>query len=222
MHDMKKAIVLLSGGIDSTTSLFWARRRGYDCLCLIFDYGQRHKKEISQARLIARKAGCKYKILKTSLAKNNSSLVNKKITLAKRVKSNSIPSTYVPARNIIFLSFAASFAESKKADTIVIGTNQIDYSNYPDCRQEFLKAFQRAINKGTKSGVTGKPFKIIAPLENKTKAQIIKTAKRLNAPLELTWSCYNGGRKACGRCPSCLIRAKGFRQAGIEDPLLNE
>ncbi len=219
---MKKAIVLLSGGIDSATSLFWARQRSYSCLCLIFDYGQRHKKEIGQAKLIAKKAGCKYKILKIRLGKNSSSLVNKNIALAKRINSKSIPSTYVPARNIVFLGFAASFAESKKADTIIIGTNQVDYSNYPDCRRDFLKAFQRAINKGTKSGATGNLFKIIAPLENKTKAQIIKTAKRLNVPLELTWSCYNGGRKPCGRCASCLIRAKGFRQAGIKDPLLDK
>jgi len=218
--EAKKAIVLLSGGIDSTTALFWAKQKGYNCFCLIFDYGQRHKKEIRKAELIAKKAGSEYQVLRICLSGCKSSLVDKNIPLAKGKISKSIPSTYVPARNIIFLSFAVSFAESKNINAIIIGTNQIDYSNYPDCRGEFLRAFQAAINKGTKSGVTGNLFKIIAPLENKTKAHIIKTANKLNVPLEMTWSCYSGGRKPCGRCPSCIIRARGFRQAGLEDPLL--
>lgn len=217
---MKKAVVLLSGGIDSTTALFWAKEKGYKCLCLIFDYGQRHKKEINQAKLIAQKAGCEYKVLRIVLAGEGSSLVNRQISLARPKISKSIPATYVPARNIIFLSFAVSFAESRKASTIVIGTNQIDYSNYPDCRSEFLKAFQSAVNKGTKSAIAGNLFKIVAPLENKTKARIIKTAKKLNVPLELTWSCYGGGKRPCGKCASCLIRAKGFKEAGIKDPCL--
>lgn len=217
---MKKAVILLSGGIDSTTALFCAKHKGYRCLCLIFDYGQRHKKEVTCAKSIAKKAECEYKTLKIDFAKAKSSLVNKNIALTKRINPKTIPLTYVPGRNIIFLSFATSFAETKNARTIIIGTNQIDYSNYPDCRGEFLRAFQRAINKGTKSGVRGNLFKIVAPLENKTKAQILKIARRLNVPLELTWSCYSGARRPCGRCTSCLIRARGFKKAGMKDPLL--
>ncbi len=216
---MKRAIVLLSGGADSATSLFWARQKGYKCFCLVFDYGQRHKKEIKHAKLIAKNAGCGYRVLRISLGGEASSLVNKKISLAKKINKRIIPLTYVPARNIIFLSFGVSFAENRKADAIIIGTNQIDYSNYPDCRKEFIKAFEGAINKGTKSGIEGRPFRIVAPLENMTKADIIKTAVKLGVPLELTWSCYKGGKKPCGVCPSCRIRARGFKEAGVKDPL---
>ena len=217
---MNKAIVLLSGGIDSTTALLWAKNKGYKVFALIFDYGQRHKKEIKQAKLIAKKLHCKYTVLKINLAGGSSALVNKAIAVPDRAAANSIPATYVPARNIIFLSFATAFAEEKKAQAIVIGTNQIDYSNYPDCRKDFLKAFQKAINKGTKSGIKGKAFKILAPLEDKTKAQIVKIAVKLKVPLKLTYSCYRGGRKHCGSCPSCRIRMGGFKKAGINDPSL--
>ncbi|MBN1405469.1 MAG: 7-cyano-7-deazaguanine synthase QueC [Candidatus Omnitrophica bacterium] len=215
---MKKAVILLSGGLDSATSLFWAKAKGCKLFCLMFDYGQRHKKEISQAKVIAAKANCRYRVLKIDLAGKHSSLVNKHMKITAADIKKIIPSTYVPARNMIFLSFAASFAESEKADAVIIGANQIDYSNYPDCRAGFLKAFENAVNKGTKQGAQGKKIKILAPLLNKTKAQIVKMAKRLNVPIELTWSCYSGGKRACGRCPSCVIRAKGFKEAGIEDP----
>lgn len=217
MFKVKKAIVLLSGGLDSATALFWARHKGYKCFCLIFNYGQRHKKEINCARLIAKKAQSEYKILNINLGARGSSLVNKNIRLAKNVKKKTIPSTYVPARNIIFLSFATAFAEDNNCNVIIIGTNQIDYSNYPDCTKEFLRAFERAINKGTKSSIKGIPLRIVAPLENMTKADIIKTAVKLKVPLGLTWSCYKGGKTPCGRCPSCRIRARGFKEAKVKD-----
>jgi len=217
---MDNAIVLLSGGLDSATSLFWAKKNGFRPFCLIFDYGQRHKKEIDNARAIAKKAKCGYEIVKFNLASDTTSLVNKKLKLPKKVMPDEIPSTYAPARNIIFLSLGVSFAETKKAQFIVIGTNQLDYSNYPDCRDEFIRAFQKAINLGTKSGTQAKTIKILTPLQNKNKAQIIKLAVKLKVPLELTWSCYAGNTKPCNICPSCIIRAKGFKEAGVADPIL--
>ncbi len=217
MFKVKKAVVLLSGGLDSATALFWARHKGYKCFCLIFNYGQRHKKEINRARLIAEKARSEYKILNINLGAAGSSLVNKNIRLAKNVRKETIPLTYVPARNIIFLSFAAAFAEAKNARAIIIGTNQVDYSNYPDCRKNFLAAFEKAVNKGTRTGLSVDKFKIIAPLQDKSKAQIVKTAVNLGVPLELTWSCYRGGKYPCNLCPSCRIRARGFKEAKVED-----
>lgn len=216
----KKAIVLLSGGMDSATSLFWALKEKYKCFCLIFDYSQRHKREINRARSIAKSTKCECKVLKINIPTDKSSLINKNIPLENKVSANVIPMTYVPGRNIIFLSIAASCAETKNADTIIIGTNQIDYSNYPDCRSEFIKTFQSAINKGTKKAINGNPFKILAPLGNKTKSQIVTMAINLGVPLELTWSCYAGGKAPCGKCASCILRAKGFREAGVDDPLL--
>jgi 7-cyano-7-deazaguanine synthase len=137
-----------------------------------------------------------------------------------RERENAIPSTYVPARNIIFLSFALSFAEAIKAEAIFIGANFIDYSGYPDCRPEFYRAFKKVISTGTKSGVENKGIKIQTPLIGRTKAQIIRVARQLGVPFALTWSCYQGGRVPCEECDSCYYRAKGFREAGIRDPLV--
>lgn len=212
----KRAIVLLSGGLDSTTALYIARRQGYNVLCLIFDYGQRHKKEIEAAKRIA---GDKHKIIRFKLPWGGSSLLDRKIKIPrgrslKEIQSG-IPSTYVPARNTLFLAFAVSSAEAIGADKIFIGANCLDYSGYPDCRPDYFKAYEKLISLGTKVG----KIRIEAPLLKKTKADIIKIGTSLGVPYEMTWSCYIGGKNPCGRCDSCVLRAKGFREAGISDPL---
>lgn len=216
---VKKAVVLLSGGLDSSTALFLAKKKGYKVNCLVFDYGQRHKKEIISAKKIAVAAGCKYKIIKIRLPWKGSSLLEKKSKLPERKKIKGIPSTYVPARNLIFLSFALSFAESQKAQAIFIGANQIDYSGYPDCRKEFYQALKNVIKKGTKAGVEGKSVNILTPLINKTKSEIIKLGMNLGVPYQLTWSCYLGGKLPCGKCDSCKLRAKGFKEARLKDSI---
>jgi 7-cyano-7-deazaguanine synthase len=218
---MKKAIVLLSGGLDSATTLYYARKQGYRPFALIFDYGQRHRKEVRRARMLARTLRCPYKIVTIRLPWGGSSLVDKRMALPKNRKldAKDIPSTYVPARNIIFLSFAASYAETIGAGTIFIGANAIDYSGYPDCRPEFYSAFMKVLARGQKSGVEGRAIRIQTPLIRKTKAQIIRLGLKLGVPYELTWSCYAGGRKPCGKCDSCRLRAKGFEEAGSEDLL---
>ncbi|MEA3492858.1 MAG: 7-cyano-7-deazaguanine synthase QueC [Candidatus Margulisiibacteriota bacterium] len=202
----EKAIVLLSGGLDSTTTLYYAKKKGYKCHALIFDYGQRHKRELRSAVTVAKKAKIKYKILKIKLPWKGSSLLDKKMKMPNRKKLKGIPSTYVPARNTIFLSFALSYAEAIGADAVFIGANAIDFSGYPDCRPDFYKAFQKVIEKGTKK----KRIKVLTPLIDMTKAQIIRLGKKLKAPLEITWSCYKGGKKPCGVCDSCKIRQKGY------------
>ncbi|MBN1869413.1 MAG: 7-cyano-7-deazaguanine synthase QueC [Candidatus Omnitrophica bacterium] len=217
---MKKAIVLLSGGLDSATTLFYAKKKGFTPYCLIFDYGQRHRKEVQRAQRIARRARCRFRLIKISLPWQGSSLLDRKTRLPqhKRVDPNEIPSTYVPARNIIFLSFAVSFAEAVGARAVFIGANAVDYSGYPDCRPEFFEAYRKMLAKGSKTGVEGKAVQIHAPLVHKTKAQIIKLGLKLKVPYHLTWSCYQGGRRPCGRCDSCLLRKKGFETVNVEDP----
>lgn len=216
---MKKAIVLLSGGLDSATTLFYAKKKGYKVYCLIFDYGQRHKREISSAVKIAKKAGCKYEVIRIKFPWKGSSLLDRKIKLPKSL-SKAIPSTYVPARNTIFLSFALSYAEAVGAADIFIGANALDFSGYPDCRPKYYKVFNRLSRVATKSGVENKAIKIHTPLIDKTKKEIVLLAKRLKVPLELTWSCYRGGTKPCGVCDSCRLRQRGFRRAGVKDPLV--
>jgi 7-cyano-7-deazaguanine synthase len=220
-----KAVVLLSGGLDSAVTLYLAKRRGFFCHCLIFDYGQRHKKEIESAKRIAKTAGCPYRILKIQFPWKGSSLLDRNIKIPQKSarpnkRKENIPSTYVPARNIVFLSFALSFAEAMGAKAIFIGAHMQDYSGYPDCRKDFFQAFGGLINRGTRSGVEGKGIKIFTPLIDRKKSQIIRIGRRLGVPFELTWSCYQGGNKPCGRCDSCFFRAQGFAQAGIPDPLL--
>jgi len=205
----RKCIVLLSGGIDSTTTLYLAKKQRYQCQALIFDYGQRHIREIRSAVRIAKAAKIPYQIIKIKLPWKGSSLLDRRIGISgHREIGKSIPSTYVPGRNTIFLSFAISYAESIGADAIFIGANAIDYSGYPDCRPQYYKAFRKLIQKGTKA----KKIKIITPLIKMTKSQIIRLGLKLGAPLDLTWSCYKGGKKPCGVCDSCKLREKGFRE----------
>lgn len=214
----KKAVILLSGGLDSATTLYLAMRDGYNCHCLIFEYGQRHRREIASAKKIAKKAGSTFEVVKIRLPWKGSSLLDKKIEIGctsapARQRTSSIPGTYVPGRNIIFLSFALSCAEARGAEAIFIGANAIDYSGYPDCRPEFYNEFRRAANAGTKAGVEGVGINIIAPLIDKTKAEIVRLGIELGVPHELTWSCYKGGRRPCEECDSCKIRQKGFEEA---------
>ncbi|HTY44579.1 MAG TPA: 7-cyano-7-deazaguanine synthase QueC [Patescibacteria group bacterium] len=221
---MKKAVVLLSGGIDSATTLFSARAKGYRCLCLIFDYGQRHRKELACARRIARDAGAEYRIVKIRLSWQGSALLDKKIKIpaGTPLDTQKIPATYVPGRNTIFLSFASSCAEAIGAEAVFIGANAVDFSGYPDCRPQYYRVFNRLIRQGTKAGVQGRPLRIETPLLHKTKGQIVKLAQQLGVPLAYTWSCYRGAKAPCGTCDSCRFRAKGFKEAGITDPLLKK
>ncbi|MCD6371014.1 MAG: 7-cyano-7-deazaguanine synthase QueC [Thermoplasmata archaeon] len=217
-----RAVVLLSGGLDSATTLAIAIHRGYEVHALSFDYGQRHSRELESARKIASYYNVPHRIMKVDLRQIGGSALTDDIDVPERdiedIK-NEIPSTYVPARNTILLSFTLAYAELIDADVIFYGANAIDYSGYPDCRPEYVEAFERMANLGTKRGVEGRPIKIEAPLIHMSKAEIIRKGMELGVPYELTWSCYQGGEKACGRCDSCLLRLKGFMEAGYEDPL---
>lgn len=203
---MKKAVVLLSGGLDSSTVLYYAKAKGYNCYALIFDYGQRHKRELSSAVVVASGESVEYCVVRIELPWKGSALLDKKMKVPVKRKFSGIPSTYVPARNTIFLSFALSYAEAIGAKTIFIGANAIDFSGYPDCRPKFFKAFQKVIETGTKA----KKIKIEAPLLRLTKPQIVRLAIKLKVPIELTWSCYQGGDKPCGVCDACRLREKGL------------
>ncbi|MEW6618289.1 MAG: 7-cyano-7-deazaguanine synthase QueC [bacterium] len=218
----KKAVILLSGGLDSTTTLYWAKNKGYKCHCLIFDYQQRHRKEVQCARKIAVITGCEYQIIKFQLPWLGSSLLDKRIPIPTNSKfeirnpKSEIPSTYVPARNTIFLAFALSYAETMGVKTIFIGANALDYSGYPDCRPEYYSTFNNLAQLATKTGVEGSKIKILTPLIDKSKAEIVQLGIKLKVPFELTWSCYKGGKKPCGKCDSCVLRSKGFKEAGIK------
>jgi 7-cyano-7-deazaguanine synthase len=215
----KKAVVLLSGGLDSATTLYYAGSEGYDCRCLVFDYGQRHIKEMGSAKKIAGSCGAGFEIIKIKLPWKGSALLDKNIAVPEKRTDKGIPSTYVPARNTIFLSFAVSYAEAIGAAAIFIGANAIDFSGYPDCRPEYYRVFNNLIKCGTKAGVEKKRIRIFTPFINMTKAEIIKTGGGLKVPYEHTWSCYSGGKRPCLKCDSCVLRAKGFKEAGLSDPL---
>jgi len=224
----KKAVVLSSGGVDSTTAMAIAVSEGYDIYSLSFDYGQRHKIELEAARKVADAFNAKkHLVLNIDLRVMGGSALTDNIEVPKNHKKcfshESIPVTYVPARNTIFLSFAIAWAEVLQAWDIYIGVNSIDYSGYPDCRPEYIEAFERMANLATKAGVQGREkFRIRAPLINMTKAEIIRNGCELGVDYGLTHSCYDplpDGRP-CGQCESCIIRKKGFSDAGATDPVV--
>jgi 7-cyano-7-deazaguanine synthase len=223
---MKRAVVLLSGGIDSTTTLAIAIAEGYEAYALSFDYGQRHQIEMQAARRVADSLGAKeHRVAKIDLRVFGGSALTDDIAVPKqrlgKEIAHGIPITYVPARNTIFLAYALAWAEVIHNSDIFLGVNAIDYSGYPDCRPEFIEAFETLANLGTKAGVEGRRFQIHTPLIKFSKAEIIRKAIELGVDLSLAHSCYDPTTEglACGECDSCLLRLKGFREAGIKDPV---
>jgi 7-cyano-7-deazaguanine synthase len=223
---MKRAVVLLSGGLDSTTTLAIAITQGYGAYALSFDYGQRHQIEIEAARRVANSLGAKeHRVAKIDMRLFGGSALTDDVDVPKKRSeteiAHGIPITYVPARNTIFLAYALAWSEVIPAKDIFIGVNAIDYSGYPDCRPEFIEAFEMLANIGTKAGVEGKHFQIHTPLITFSKSEIIRKAVELGVDLSLTHSCYDPTPEglACGECDSCLLRLKGFREAGLKDPI---
>jgi 7-cyano-7-deazaguanine synthase len=226
MDDKKRAVVLLSGGIDSTTTLAIAITQGYEAHGLSFDYGQRHQIETEAARRVADSLGAKeHRLAKIDMRIFGGSALTDNLDVPKKRSekemAQGIPITYVPARNTIFLAYALAWAEGISASDIFLGVNSIDYSGYPDCRPRFIEAFETLANLGTKAGVEGRRFQIHAPLIKFSKAEIIRKAIELGVDLSLTHSCYDPLPEglACGECDSCLLRLKGFREACLEDPI---
>lgn len=217
-----KAVVLLSGGLDSSTVLAMARHEDRRCIALSFAYGQRHEIELAAARRVAQAMGVEEHIIyPLDLRPFGGSALTDKIDVPKdAVGAPGIPVTYVPARNTIFLALATGLAEARKAEEIWIGVSAIDYSGYPDCRPEFIEAFQRVILRGTRSGITRREPRIVAPLIELSKAEIIRRGTDLGVDYSLTHSCYDPDRegRACGHCDSCLLRKRGFAEAGVSDP----
>lgn len=222
----KRAVCLLSGGLDSTTTLYWAIRQGYQTFALTVDYGQIHVCELKSAKKITSKLKIEHQIISIQMPWKGSALLDRNISIPQKrnldLISQKIPSTYVPARNTILVSLAASYAEAKNAEAIFIGANALDYSGYPDCRPEYFHELERVLQKGTKVGIEGNPIQIKTPLIDLSKAQIIQLAMTLKVPLNLTWSCYQGKKAPCGVCDSCLLREKGFQELGLSDPALKK
>lgn len=222
---MKRAVILLSGGLDSTTCLAIAREQGFDLFALTVNYGQRHVFELQAAKNVALSLDIeKHSVLDIDLAQFGGSALTDDIEVPKdRVESemSDIPATYVPARNTVLLSVALARAETLESFDIFIGVNALDYSGYPDCRPEYIESFERTANLATKAGVSGKNFHIHTPLINMTKAEIIKSGTKLGVDYGLTFSCYDpqGTGAPCGHCDACILRLKGFKEAGIPDPL---
>lgn len=211
----KKAVVLMSGGLDSSTVAAIALKEGYEVIGLSFRYGQRHAKELEIAQKIGKILGIsEHFITDINLAQwGGSSLTDLSLNLPKDgVKPNEIPSTYVPGRNTVFIAIALSLAEAKNAEAIYLGINAVDYSGYPDCRPEYLQAYQNLANLSSKIGIEGKTPQLIAPLIHDSKVSIVKKAIALNVPIDLTWSCYQGGEEPCGLCDSCRIRDEALKE----------
>jgi 7-cyano-7-deazaguanine synthase len=222
-----KAVCLLSGGLDSSTTLAVARHDGYECYALSFDYGQRHGRELDAAARVAKALGAaRHIVLRIDLAAFGGSALTTAAPVpkgrAEEEMAHGIPSTYVPARNTVFLSCALAWAETLEAADIFLGVNAVDYSGYPDCRPEYIEAFERMANLATRAGVEGRTrIKIHAPLMHLTKGDIVKLGRELGLDFGLTWSCYDPAPdgRPCGACDSCLLRRKGFAEAGVADPL---
>ncbi|MDA8387962.1 MAG: 7-cyano-7-deazaguanine synthase QueC [Nitrospiraceae bacterium] len=228
----KKAVILLSGGLDSSTAAAIAKKEGFTPFALSFNYGQRHGRELESARDVARHLGIgQHLVISFDMGLIGGSALTSSIPVPKgglpapERTAGTIPATYVPARNTIFLSFALAWAETIPAADIFIGANVMDYSGYPDCRPEYLRAFEAMANLATRASVEGKiKFSVRAPLLRMTKAEIIRAGAALGLDYSLTWSCYDpeASGRPCGRCDSCLYRAKGFAEAGLPDPLLEK
>lgn len=221
----KVAVVLLSGGLDSATCLAMARAAGFECCTLAFDYGQRHRLELECAERVARALGARaYQVMQLDLRAFGGSALTADIAVPKdgageQVGAGTIPVTYVPARNLVFLSLASAYAETLGAADLFIGVNAVDYSGYPDCRPEFIESFTRTVRLGTKAGVEGVGFTVHTPLVHLSKAEIIRAGVELGVDYALTHSCYDPvDGLACGRCESCGIRRRGFIEAGVADP----
>ncbi|MBN1688503.1 MAG: 7-cyano-7-deazaguanine synthase QueC [Candidatus Omnitrophica bacterium] len=223
---MKKAVCLLSGGLDSTTALYWTKSQGCDVSALTIHYGQLHECEIEAAKTICRGLEIPHQIISVPMPWGGSALLDKDIPIPidrdAAQMGQDIPATYVPARNTVFLSLAASYSEAIGAEVIVIGANALDYSGYPDCRPEYFESFTETLKRGTRSGAEGRPIQIEAPLLRMTKKEIVLLAQSLKVPLEKTWSCYLGKERPCGVCDSCRLRQKGFGGAGLEDPQISD
>ena len=220
---LMKAVCLLSGGLDSSTCLGVARRDGFECYALSFDYGQRHRVELEAAARVAKQFSVReHKVARIDLRAFGGSALTADIAVPKDSLEPGIPITYVPARNTIFLSYAMAWAEVLECSDIFIGVNAIDYSGYPDCRPEFIAAFEHMANLATKAGVEGRTrLRIHTPLAQLDKAGIVKLAAEVGVDFALTYSCYDPDEngRSCGHCDSCLLRLKGFREAGLRDPV---
>lgn len=217
----RPAVVLLSGGLDSATTLAIARARGFDCHALSVDYGQRHSPELEAARLVARSLGAReHRVMRVDLAGIGGSALTDPNIAVPETPGTGIPVTYVPARNTVLLSLALAWAEVLNAQDIFVGVNAVDYSGYPDCRPEYIAAFERLAALATKAGVEGRPCRIHTPLISLTKAEIIREGTRMGVDFSLTVSCYQADAegRACGRCDSCRIRRAGFEAACLPDP----
>jgi len=218
---VKPAVVLLSGGLDSATVLAMARHDGRECRALSVDYGQRHRVELEAAARVAAALGAvEHRVVPLDLRVFGGSALTDDAIAVPSQPSSGIPVTYVPARNTIFLALALAYAEVSDADVIFVGVNAVDYSGYPDCRPEFLSAFEKVANLATKRAVEGKPIEIVAPIIGMTKADIVRRGIALGVDYSLTVSCYepDAAGRACGRCDACRFRRQGFEQAGIADP----
>ncbi len=221
MRDMEKAVVLLSGGLDSATALAIAGAEGFECYALSFDYGQRHRCELEAAEAVAKAAGARHLTMKIDLqAWGGSALTDAAIEVPDAADSHGIPVTYVPARNLIFLSFATAWAEVLGARDLFIGVNSVDYSGYPDCRPKFIEQFAEVARLGTRAVDENWRYRIHAPLQNWSKAEIIRRGIELGVDYRLTTSCYHpdAAGLSCGRCASCALRIAGFAEAGVPDP----
>lgn len=222
MNDRKKAVILVSGGLDSATVLAMAKAEGFDCYTLAFDYGQRHRAELAAAEKVSSALGAKeHKVVSLDLSTiGGSALTDLSIDVPDHEGDEGIPVTYVPARNTVFLSIGLGWAEVLGAQQIFIGVNAVDYSGYPDCRPEYISAFQQMANLATKAGVEGQSLQISTPLIDLTKSQIIRKGVELGVDYGLTVSCYQANEQgeACGQCDSCYLRREGFISAGLDDP----